>query len=615
LLNLSNTGLAATFFDDKECEWIGHGGLEWKLDGDTLDLDSVYPGIRDDSFCVLVRAPMDFFSTIAAAFFQARSNPSEQPTPLASVLEIRGASEVSLRHFALSGKVTRLFVSSSLRGKGFKRRETTVYLQPEQLTLSRYKPIPTDHKVSDSSVTVKGLLENVPLPGQPGVLLEADGKGGWAPQELIEIRDIQTDGETTTTLNLVGSLAKSYAPAKVRINLNIARATHGETVHEILGSGDARIPSQRFTLKQPPLTYVPVDSTAGARSTLDFRVDDILWTARDSFVGAGPRDRVYTQSIADDGTVTLQFGDGISGARLPTGQSNVRARYRKGSGLGGLVGAGQLSLLMTRPLGVKAVINPEAASGAEDPETLDTARTTTPIRVLTLDRAVSLKDYQDFARTFPGIAKARAEVHPTRAGAIFVTVAGAKGAQVDKTLASALSQALLTAGNPHLTIQVQSYRPAPFELAARIEVRPDYLKEKVAAAVATALTDAFSFERATLGGHIWRSQVIALIQRVPGVAAVDIKRFARAVCAEPAAQSGGGGAGAPAHGWGGYAAAFGGWPYAAYPAWASGGQASWWTPAVTDSITADPADPEHNVGAELLVLDTANLKLDTVDAL
>ena len=50
---------------------------------------------------------------------------------------------------------------------------------------------------------------------------------------------------------------------------------------------------------------------------------------------------------------TVQFGDGVTGARLPTGQENVRAIYRKGIGLEGLVKAEQLSLLMTRPLGVK----------------------------------------------------------------------------------------------------------------------------------------------------------------------------------------------------------------------------------------------------------------------
>ena len=108
----------------------------------------------------------------------------------------------------------------------------------------------------------------------------------------------------------------------------------------------------------------------------------------------------------DDGRTTVQFGDGINGARLPTGQNNVRAEYRKGTGLGGLVEAGQLSQLLSRPLGLKEVVNPEDAEGAEDPESRDDARKNAPTTVLTLDRAVSLQDYEDFARTFAGVAKA-----------------------------------------------------------------------------------------------------------------------------------------------------------------------------------------------------------------
>ena len=70
--------------------------------------------------------------------------------------------------------------------------------------------------------------------------------------------------------------------------------------------------------------------------------------------------------------------------------------------------AGQLSMLLTRPLGVKGAINPMDAEGAADREALDDARQNVPLTVLTLDRAVSLKDYEDFSRGFSGIAKALA---------------------------------------------------------------------------------------------------------------------------------------------------------------------------------------------------------------
>ena len=216
-----------------------------------------------------------------------------------------------------------------------------------------------------------------------------------------------THDRDRTTLSLATSLVNVYERATVSINANVAAATHGETVKEPLGSGDATIPYQRFTLKQPPLTYVGADSPSGSASTLRVYVNEVLWEEVPFFYGRGPTERIYITRRDDDGRTTIRFGDGISGARLPTGQNNVRAEYRKGTGLGGLVEAGQLSLLMSRPLGLKGVLNSEAARSAEDPEARDDARENAPLTVLTLERAVSLQDYEDFSRTFAGIAKAQ----------------------------------------------------------------------------------------------------------------------------------------------------------------------------------------------------------------
>ena len=90
-----------------------------------------------------------------------------------------------------------------------------------------------------------------------------------------------------------------------------------------------------------------------------------------------------------------------------------------------MVQAGQLSLLMKRPLGVLAVTNPQDAQGGEDRESLDNGRANAPLTILTLDRIVSLEDYQNFAQAFAGIAKALATwTWNGQVRGVFVTVAG-----------------------------------------------------------------------------------------------------------------------------------------------------------------------------------------------
>src|SRR5207244_13198425 len=59
---------------------------------------------------------------------------------------------------------------------------------------------------------------------------------------------------------------------------SLVAVTRGESVAEILGSGDAAQSFQRFRLKKSPLTYVAAPGSAtGRRSTLAVRVDGVLW--------------------------------------------------------------------------------------------------------------------------------------------------------------------------------------------------------------------------------------------------------------------------------------------------------------------------------------------------
>jgi predicted phage baseplate assembly protein len=313
------------------------------------------------------------------------------------------------------------------------------------------------------------------------------------------------------------------------VNANVAPATHGESVSEIAGSGDAAASSQRFVLKQPPLTWVSdASQPTGRASTLELRVNDLLWHAVPSLYGRGPLERVYTLRQQDDATTAAAFGDGVQGARLPTGQNNVRATYRKGIGAGGNVRAGQISNLVTRPLGVKAAVNPVAASGGQDAETLDAARRSAPLRVLTLDRAVSLADYADFARSFAGIEKACAVwIDDASARGVYVTVAGPGGAAVAENgdTHAHLVDALRRFGDPLLPLSVRTFVSRHVHIEALVKPDPDAVADAVLAAVAAALRAAFAFEARDFGQTVALDEVYAVIQGVPGVIASDVKQL------------------------------------------------------------------------------------------
>jgi predicted phage baseplate assembly protein len=331
-----------------------------------------------------------------------------------------------------------------------------------------------------------------------------------------------------TFITLAKPLAYKYKRDTVTIYGNVVRATHGEARHEVLGSGDGTRVFQQFTLKQPPLTYLSAPTVSGVESTLEVRVNDVKWHEVDSLAALGPSDRKFFARTDDHAKTSVVFGNGERGARLPTGQENVKATYRNGIGKPGNVKAGQITLPTTRPLGVKEVINPIRASGGADKESRDSARRNAPLAVIALDRLVSTQDYADFARSFAGVGKAAAlRLTDGRRQVVQVTIAGAGDIPIEATsdLYRNLYDALHRFGDPYLPIHLVMRERLALVMGANVRIHPDYLWELVEPKVRAALLDAFGFEKVELGEDLLLAEVIRVVQGIPGVVYVDVDKF------------------------------------------------------------------------------------------
>jgi predicted phage baseplate assembly protein len=333
-------------------------------------------------------------------------------------------------------------------------------------------------------------------------------------------------------LTFVKPLARIYDRATTTFNANVVGATHGQTVQEVMGSGNAAQPNQTFALKQMPLTYLSTPSGQGAVSTLQVWVNDLRWQERPNLLSATPKDRAFSTQQAASGSVTVKFGDGTHGARPPTGQTNVRARYRSGIGSSGNVPAGAINQAIDRPAGLSSVTNPADATGGADPDTPEAARTSAPLHVLTLERVVSLQDYQDYSTAFAGVAKALATwTWSGRTRGVVVTVAGAGGKVLDPdgdTIGD-LAAALRSSGNPYIPVTVLPHQPQQFAIAGLVSVDiTQYDPTLVLAAVRTALLTAFGFGARALGQGVAQSEVVTAIQSVPGVQGTKLNAFAPA---------------------------------------------------------------------------------------
>jgi hypothetical protein len=450
------------------------------------------------------------------------------PVQGTSIALVGGQQIAANQPVGVSGKRVRLQVTTGSKATFVPVNSTgTLPVADNQLYLINSFPPVADPATGNPSWKVQALA------GISGTLIVSAGNVQLIPADkndpytseaaLVNATSVAGD---ITTITLTNSLSRIYDATTVTVNANAVEATDGETVQEILGNGDATNSALQFTLKQSPLTYVTSPIGNGSQSTLQVWVNNLRWQEVSNLLSSGPADRVFVTRVNAQGNTFVQFGNGVQGARTPTGQSNIRAVYRKGIGIAGMVNAGQLSQALDRPQGLKSVVNPSAASGGADPASADDARASAPLPILTIGRVVSLEDYQNFALAFAGIAKAIATwTWSGNLRGVFLTVAGQNGATLQNSdpIVTNLIKALQSAGNPHIPLLVASYVPVLFQFTANVNVdTTEYDPKQVLAQVWQNISGAFAFGQRHLAQTVVANEIVEIIQRTSGVIAVQL---------------------------------------------------------------------------------------------
>jgi predicted phage baseplate assembly protein len=340
------------------------------------------------------------------------------------------------------------------------------------------------------------------------------------------------------------------APPSVKaVLLNAAPARHqGHAFSAWVGTSDGaagqrfRVPPTANPAASPPELTVP---EPGAPLVFDVSQVTVAppaapegpWRVATDWDRAGPDDPVV---VIDAETGTLSFGDGRCG-RVPPVGSVIHLASRLGGGAAGNVP----SATLTRAAAASgqpalAAVQPFAArGGGPAPEIADLqARLLADLAHPT--RAITLADIEQLARETPGVCVARAyavaEHHPDLPNLVapgcvsVVVVPQAPGPRFDPTPGFlAAVRAYLGRRRP-LTTELHVIGPKVVVIAvrARLHLTPQADAASVVAQ-STSQLDAF-FNPLTggtdgsgwpVGRDVYRSEVLALLQDLPGVHHVD----------------------------------------------------------------------------------------------
>ncbi|NCC30738.1 MAG: hypothetical protein EOM24_01795 [Chloroflexia bacterium] len=471
-----------------------------------LDLDRIYPAVVKDSWIVMISGGYREAYKVVAVETASRTD----YTRSAQVSRLTVDTDENFANYGLSA------------GEPFNAvRQTMVLLNTEQLPLAQ-ETEPTF--IEGSTISV---LEDVSSLAQGHRMMVYGETVDFGMQGEVAV--VKETGSTPgPTIVLVGGLKYRYIRAATTIFANVVPATHGETVaNEVLGNGNPAIAFQSFELKQSPLTYVPqAGAPNGAAPTLELRVNGVRWEPVADFYGRASDEAIYTIRSGAEQQTVVRLGDGNTGALSSSGRNNITASYRKGIGQAGNLPSQVIKTPLERPKGLNKAFNPLPASGGAEPEDPASIRRNVPNTVRTFGRIVSLRDFEDAAREFAGVAKARAFIEWDREWQIVkLIVAGDDGAAVVGTSYTTLVADLDSRRDPNRKLSVHNYCPLDVQLSLRVHSDPAYLAEVVLANVRAALEAFFAFDNLQLGRTIALSEVYAVIHTAAGVVGAEISRF------------------------------------------------------------------------------------------
>jgi len=238
-----------------------------------------------------------------------------------------------------------------------------------------------------------------------------------------------------------------------------------------LGTSDGQA-GQAFTFPDSPVdpASLQIAVTPAGGTT------DNGWTAIDDLLAAGPDDKNY---FLNSTAGTVSFGDGANGYIPSAGSEIVATVWRHGGGkAGNSVAAGAVTTMVSQIAGIDSVINPRAAAGGADEESIDDFIQHAPDRLRSSDsRAVTAGDFERIATEIDGIAMAKAigGRHPdypnvSVPGALTVFVVADSSALPPVPSAEAI-RGVCNALDPARLLTTEVYvAPATF-IEARIEAR------------------------------------------------------------------------------------------------------------------------------------------------
>lgn len=259
----------------------------------------------------------------------------------------------------------------------------------------------------------------------------------------------------------------------------------------------------------------------------------ILWNPVDHLIFTTANERAYQKNLKVDNTIEILFGDGNRGA-IPQTSDTLTIQYIRSLGEKGRVSPLAITTLDDRIKDIQGetvtvnVLNPNASSGGSNEETEEEIRAKAPGVIKAQDRAVTLQDYINLAKSIDGVYDAKAfDVNNAPELCLYhevkVVILPEGGDTENTALVSEVYDYLYQRMIPPTNLQVTTPKYIPVDIDVHVTRNPlvyKYADDGVADGVMIAIQEYFQNRRGAVGEDFNPNDLIAAITSLPDVKSV-----------------------------------------------------------------------------------------------
>lgn len=248
------------------------------------------------------------------------------------------------------------------------------------------------------------------------------------------------------------------------------------------------------------------------------------WTLVNTFAYSKPTD-LHFMVVVDDNIPTIVFGDGKFGKQPDVG-SIIMVSFYITAGESGNV---QENSITKAPSIVTSVIqsvtcnNPYASGDGLDYEEIELLRRHIPLHARTMAVAITKQDFIDCAKLVPGVKGCALDYICGRKIDLYISPVG--GGIASSTLIAKVKSYLEKHAPLTTWLSVFSAGVAKINLSIEVTGKPSFHESEIHNSIIRALYDAYSYEKAQIGGKVRISDIYALIDNLPEVNYLHIKKF------------------------------------------------------------------------------------------